>query len=167
MQQTPRPDFSPDTAFDTRSQALRAMHRLVTDQPAEMGWFSADYDAWPLQQLHFIELLQHWALRAPARSDALRLLACDWSRVQSRAARFVALRRDFSHRIECRQISERRVGQLREMLYTPHAVVYAHTATWMRGEMVRDPTRLRALKLQFDQAWQESAPAFPANTLGL
>jgi hypothetical protein len=167
MQQTPRQNFPPDIAFDTRSQALRVMHRLVAEQPAEMAWFSADYDAWPLQRLQFIELLQHWALRAPARADALRLLACDWSRVQSRAARFVALRRDFSHRLECRQVSERQAQGLREMLWTPHAALYAHTATWMRGEMVRDPTRLRALKLQFDQAWQESAPAFPANTLGL
>lgn len=167
MRIEPSPGTAPDAPFDTRSQAHAAMLALVCDQSPVMSWFSADFSAWPLQQSRFIRQLQQWGLRDPRRPAALRMLAIDWSDVRQNQARFSAWRRDFSHRIECRQLAQRQAQGLEEMLWTPQAALYAHTATWMSGEWVRSPTRLQALYQRFEQAWQQATPAFPATTLGL
>ncbi|MGC9163475.1 MAG: hypothetical protein ACP5F9_08005 [Thiomonas sp.] len=132
-----------------------------------MSWFSADFSAWPLQQARFIQQLQHWSLRDLKRPAALRMLAVDWSHLSRHQARFSAWRRDFAHLVECRQLAQRQAQGLEEMLWTPQAALYAHTTTWMSGEWVRSPTRLKALLLRFEQAWQQATPAFPATTLGL
>lgn len=162
-----RPSLAQDVPFDTRAIAHTAMHALVADQSMTLLCFSADFSGWPLQQSSFIREMESWALRDPMRSAALRLLAVDWSTVRLRFARFATFRRDFAHLIECRQISEGRTRGLHEMLWAPRGAVYAHTATWMSGEQVRTAARLHALRLGFEDLWQQAVPAFPATTIGL
>lgn len=157
----------PDVAFDTRTQAHAALLRLVEGQSSVLCCFSAEFSAWPLQRPEFIRALEQWALRDLRRHEVLRLLAVDWSTVQLRFPRFVAFRQTFAHLIACRRIAEARLDGLHEMAWTPQAAVYAKTATWMTGQCVRDPARLQALRLRFDDAWAQAVPAFPAHTLGL
>lgn len=161
------PDRIPDTAFDTRSQAHAALLALVADQGTSLSCFSTDFSGWPLQQSAFIRQLELWALRDTRRTAALRMLAVDWSTVRQRFPRFTAFRRDFAHLLDCRQIAESHVRELHEMAWAPQCAVYAHTATWMTGEQLRNPRRLHAQQLQYEAAWQQAAPAFPVTTLGL
>lgn len=162
-----QPFCAQDVSFDTRTEAHSALHALVASQPDVLLCFSADFSGWPLQHPSFIRQLELWALHDPKRPAALRMLALDWSAARLRFARFSAFRRDFAHRIECRRISETQVRGLHEMAWTSRCAVYAHTATWMSGEQVRNATRLHALRQHFENAWQQAAPAFPAMTLGL
>ncbi len=162
-----QPLCAQDVSFDTRTKAHAALHALVANQSATLLCFSTDFSAWPLQQPAFIRQLELWALRDPRRHAALRLLAVDWSTVRLRFARFAAFRRDFAHLIDCRQISERQASGLHEMAWTPSGAVCAHTATWMSAEQWHSATRLHALRLGFEDAWQKAVPAFPAITLGL
>ncbi|MDD4886603.1 MAG: hypothetical protein PHO64_06745 [Thiomonas sp.] len=102
----PQPSCAQDVSFDTRADAHSALVTLVAGQTVALLCFSADFSGWPLQQSRFIRQLELWALHDPTRPAALRMLALDWSTAPLRFARFSAFRRDFAHRIECRQISE-------------------------------------------------------------
>ncbi|MCE1162031.1 MAG: hypothetical protein LWW80_03740 [Thiomonas sp.] len=97
----------------------------------------------------------------------MRFLALDWSQVSTRFPRFATFRRDFAHRVACRQIAEIRSPGLVEMAASARCVVYAHTATWMSGECVQTASRTHALNLRFDEAWEQAVPAFPSAILGL
>lgn len=97
-----------DASFDTRTQAHAALSAVVADQGTSLCCFSADFRAWPLDQLAFIRLMQAWALRDTKRPDAMRFLALDWSQISTRFPRFATFRRDFAHRVACRQIAETR-----------------------------------------------------------
>lgn len=156
-----------DASFDTRTQAHAALSAVVADQGTSLCCFSADFRAWPLDQLAFIRLMQAWALRDAKRPDAMRFLALDWSQVSTRFPRFATFRRDFAHRVACRQIAEIRSPGLVEMAASARCVVYAHTATWMSGECVQTASRTHALNLRFDEAWEQAVPAFPSAILGL
>lgn len=156
-----------DMPFASRTQAHAALCALVADQGASLYCFSADYRAWPLNQPAFIQQLEQWALRDARRLDALRFLALDWSQVRERFPRFAALRRDFAHLVSCRQIAETGARGLVEMAGAPRCAVYAHTATWMSGETLQTAARVHALRMRFNEVWEQATPAFPAVILGL
>lgn len=158
---------APDVSFDTRTQAHAAMLAVIADQGASLCCFSTDFRAWPFDRSPFIRQLELWALRDPKQYEAMRFLALDWSRVRERFPRFATFRRDFAHQVACRQISEAGARGLVEMAWTPRCAVYAHTDTWMSGEQLRTASRMHALHIRFEEAWQQASPAFPAGTLGL
>lgn len=160
-------DFGLDVSFDTRTQAHVALSAVVADQSTSLRCFSADFRAWPLDQSAFMRLLELWALRDAKRPDAMRFLALDWGQVATRFPRFATFRRDFAHRVACRQIAESRAGGLVELAASERCVVYAHTATWMSGECIQTVSRMHAFCLRFDAAWEQAVPAFPSGILGL
>ena len=156
-----------DIAFDTRAAAHEALRAIAADQGTSLCCFSADFRAWPFDESAFVRQLEQWALRDAKHPEALRFLAIDWSQVRTRSPRFAAFRRDFAHQVACRQISEVRARGLVEMAAAPTRAVYAHTATWMSGESVQSASRLHALTLRFEEAWEQATPAFPSAILGL
>ncbi|MDY0330182.1 MAG: hypothetical protein RBR52_06775 [Thiomonas sp.] len=156
-----------DLPFETRTQAHAALAALMGDQGTCLSCFSADFRAWPLDQAAFIRQLEQWALRDTRRPDAMRFLALDWRQMSERFPRFAAFRRDFAHQVSCRQISDSGARGLVEMAWSPHVAVYAYTATWMSGEAVQTASRLHALRMRFDEVWEQAAPACPAVILGL
>ena len=87
--------------------------------------------------------------------------------MRERFPRFAAFRRDFAHLVSCRQITETGARGLVEMAGSPRCAVYAHTATWMSGETLQTAARVHALRIRFEEVWEQATPAFPAVILGL
>lgn len=123
----------------------------------------ATFEDWPLHERSVVESLQAWS----KTGRRLRLLATRFDAVQRQHARFVRWRQTWDHIIECRVCRSADPLDFPSAIWSPSWVM--HRIDPVNSVLVcgNDPQR-RLLMREALQEWERnSAPSFPASTLGL
>ena len=135
---------------------------------ASEGWkeiilSDATFEDWPLHERAVVESLQDWS----KSGRRMRLLATRFDGVQRQHARFVRWRQTWDHIIECCVCRSANPLDFPSAIWSPNWVM--HRIDPVSSVLVcgNDPQR-RLLLREALQEWESnSAPGFPASTLGL
>jgi hypothetical protein len=164
-------DLPPGELPTGRFSGREAFEKTVRDALASadrLGWreiivSDATFSDWPLRERAAVESLHAWS-RAGRR---FVMLATRFDDVQRHFARFVAWRQTWGHIIECRLCRDADPLDFPSAIWTPGWMMQRHDTE--RSVFVCDtqPARRVALKQVLDEWIRNSAPGFPASTLGL
>lgn len=149
-------------------EAFATLVRGALEGAAARGWTElvlcdTDFDGWPLGERAVCTALNAWA----ARGHRLALLARSFAVVERRHARLVQLRRQWAHKVECREASRENAGRLPSGIWTPEWVlVHTDPERWS-GVTSAAARRRVSWRETLDAAWEQGRPGFPATTLGL
>lgn len=135
---------------------------------AREGWkeiilSDATFEDWPLHERAVVESLQAWS----KTGRRLRMLATRFDGVQRQHARFVRWRQTWDHLIECRVCRSADPLDFPSAIWSPSWVM--HRIDPVNSVLVcGDDAQRRLLLREALQEWERnSAPDFPASTLGL
>ncbi|WP_296870951.1 hypothetical protein [Tibeticola sp.] len=163
----PEPGALPDGRFEGREafrQALRdAMHQAAAQAWREIIFSDADFEDWPLGERAFVEDLQAWS----HGGRRFVMLAKSYDPVLRLHPRFVAWRRTWSHIIECRRVAQADRLDVPSLVLTPNWALQRIDVDRCVGVCSQAPERRVALRETLDHWLRQSAPGFPATTLGL
>lgn len=153
----------------TGREAFRARLRLAFAEAARAGWrelivLDPDFADWPLGEPAVLACLTAWA---QAGRRKLTVLASGYGQVERLHPLFVAWRRNWSHRIECRAVPSAAGLGLPSLLWSPAWALQRHELRLSSGACLNDPERRQLLRQLADGWLERSRPAFPADTLGL
>lgn len=148
---------------------FRELVRTALGEAVHRGWrelvlADADFADWPLGERAVIEALTAWVLSGGQR---LTLLARRYDSVVRSQPRFVAWRRQWSHKIEARGLPGVDAQDVPSILWTPAWVLQRQDVLRSRGFAGSEPERRRLLRELLDGWLARSTTAFPADTLGL
>lgn len=154
-----------------RFSGRKAFEQLVREalaRAAQEGWreiilSDACFVDWPLRERSVLESLQAWS----RSGRQLTMLAIRFDNVLRDHARFVAWRKTWGHLIVCRQSREVSAGDLPSAILGPDWFVHRQDPVRSRGTFGQDRMSWGRLKDMLDARIFESAPGFPASTLGL
>lgn len=158
----------PQGAFIGR-ETFRELVRTALAEAARCRWrelilADADFHDWPLGERAVIESLTSWALSGGQR---LTLLARRYDTVVRTQPRFVAWRRQWSHKIDARGLPGVDAQDVPCILWTPAWVLERQDVLRSRGFSGSEPERRRQLRETLEDWLTRSSTAFPADTLGL
>jgi hypothetical protein len=157
----------PDGRFEGREafrQALRdAMHQAAAQGWREIAFSDADFEDWPLGERAFVEALQAWS----HSGRRFVMLAKSYDPVLRLHPRFVAWRKTWSHIIECRRVAQADRLDVPSLVLTPNWALQRIDVDRCVGVCSQAPERRVALRETLDHWLRQSAPGFPATTLGL
>lgn len=166
---SPPPSGGDSTAIDGR-EAFRAALIATLDQAVQQGvrriWLcDPDFAAWPLGQSDCVDALSRWV----AGADRLTVIAASFSHVAAHCPRWVAWRRRWSHKVDCRQLREGEPLVLPSMLYAPPLVALRmlDLTRYTRGRLLHGEADLAACGELTDAILQHSEEGFPLTTIGL
>lgn len=153
-----------DRRFEGRHEFHRATIEALDCTRHELLLLDHDFREWPLGTAEG----EH-ALRAVlARGARVRVMVVkpDW--LARHGDRFMRVRREFSARIEIREIPE--TLRLEESILLgdhQHLVRRIHSES-LRGRLVlASPSQLESQLPRYDAIWEESTDCLPATTIGL
>jgi hypothetical protein len=129
----------------------------------EITLSDATFEDWPLYERAVVESLQAWS----KTGRRLRMLATRFDGVQRHHARFVRWRQTWDHLIECRVCRSADPLDFPSAIWSPSWVM--HRIDPVNSVLVCGHDAQRRLLLrEVLQEWERnSAPGFPASTLGL
>lgn len=175
------PDPTPDAASDATASAprsgridgwvdfgdrLRAILAMGSTEPADWRLCDADFARWPLGERGVVEAWQQWALAHPR--GRMVLLATRLDELPRRHPRWLAWRRDWTHRVTCWQASEEDAPQVRPMLLWAGRIgLRLLDEVTGAGVWSTDPATLQTWQADFDVISQRSTEGMPSTTLGL
>lgn len=148
-----------------------AFQQLVRDAlacAAREGWpeiilSDADFDDWPLGERAVAESLAAWS----AAGRRCTLLARRYDTVVRRHARFVTWRTTWAHIIEARSCASAGPLELPSAIWSPSWVLQRLDPERCIGVSGAEPERRLLLRERLQGWLKQSAPSFPAYTLGL
>lgn len=154
--------------FESRKDLTEAWHRALSRVASlgcrELILSDRDHALWPLGERATLEHLTAWAMS----HRRLTVLAAQFDTLQRQHPRWVLWRRQWSHVVQCRQVTEADVPNIPTMVLAPGVL----------SLRVRDPQRWRgrySTELadlvrdgdDLDAFLQRSSDAFPVTSLGL
>lgn len=145
---------------------LRATLAMGTTEPADWRLCDADFARWPLGERGVVEALAQSVLAHP--KGRLVLLAARLDELPRRHPRWLAWRRDWTHRVSCWQAAEEDADQVRPMLLWPGRVgLRLLNEVTGAGVWSTEPATLQNWQADFDAILQRSTEGMPSTTLGL
>lgn len=162
----PAPEL-PAGSFAGR-ESFREHVRAALSEAARAGWreivlSDAHFLDWPLGERAVVEDLTRWAMRG----QRLTLLARRYDELQRAHPLFVRWRRQWDHRIDCRQVGASEDAEIPSLIWTPAWALQRLEPVRFAGVCGPEPERRQSLRLLLDEWLQRSTPGFPATTLGL
>lgn len=164
------PEGSGDSTPIDGREAFRAALIATLDHAAQQGarriWLcDPDFAAWPLGQPDCVDAFSRWVTGA----ERLTVIAASFSHVAVHCPRWVAWRRRWSHKVDCRQLREGEPMVLPSMLYAPPLVALRmlDLARYTRGRLLRGEADLAACGELIDAVLHRSEEGFPLTTIGL
>lgn len=142
----------------------QAIAELLRDPGAEISMYSPDFSEWPLNQADVIGALDTWG--HGRRNPCVRMLARRFDLVQREQPRFAQWRTRFAHLIACHVLPEEFAAPPECLLLRQRGMMALPSESFRRGLWCVG-ARLHATVDSFEQSWQQSEPAFPAQMLGL
>lgn len=160
-------DELPQGRFEGRVAFQQAVRDALAAAAAE-GWrelvlSDPDFGDWPLGERAVAESLNAWA----ASGRRCILLARHYDEMPRRHARFVQWRQTWSHVVEARGCRSADPLELPSAVWSPRWVMHRLDPVRCVGVAGVEPDRRVQLRELLDQWLGQSAPAFPATTLGL
>ena len=161
------PESAPPGRFAGR-EAFRESIRQAIFAAAEQRWremvFSdVDFQDWPLNERPVVEALGAW-VRGNSR---LLMLGKRYDLVVRTQPLFTEWRRFWSHKIECRQVTQADPQDLPSALWSANWIVQRMDLVRSGGISGPEPERRVVLRESIDEWVRRSASGFPATTLGL
>jgi hypothetical protein len=164
-------DATQDSAAQTEARLIegrlawqQALRELLLDAGAQLCMYSDDYAEWPLDESALVQGLARWAL--PRRRPCMRMLARDYSKLLAGNSRFVRWREEFSHVIQCRELSPD-IESPPEGLWLRERALVALPAQRERRALLQAARDAQASLQMFEQAWDLAEPGFVPRALGL
>lgn len=150
-------------------ERFREALRQAFQAAAARGWrelalCDATFADWPLGERQVVEALQAWALGPGQR---LTMLARQYDDVVRQHARFVAWRRQWSHKIECRVCPGADAQDIPSALWTPDWALQRLDVLRHAGVCSAEPEPRVLLHQRIHEWIGRSSTGFPATTLGL
>lgn len=134
--------------------------------PMDMLWSDPDFRAWPIGDRAVVAALQHWALTHSGRRITVLLAEADT--LVRQHPRWLAWRRDWTHRVAVNQADEAQRAEVPALLLLGQDLGLRMIEPLRgRGLWSRDPATLRRWRDEIDVILQRSHAAAPATTLGL
>lgn len=154
-----------------RFAGRETFERLVRDAlacAAREGWpeiiiSDATFEDWPLRDRAVVESLQAWS----KSGRRLVMLATRYDEVMRHHARFVTWRKTWGHIVECRLCRSADPDAFPSALWSRGWVMRRLDLQRSTGTCGTDPEQRVALREVLDEWIRNSAPGFPASTLGL
>jgi len=146
-----------------RAAVYGALRQAVAESWPWMAWSDPDFKAWPLHEAALVDALHQWCLAG----GRLRMLASDFSEIQSHCPRLQVWRRQWDHRLEARASGRARREVTPSLLLTPSAALWLAPADAPVCVMTEDAAQRAQWQQDYESLWQTSTAAFPATTLGL
>lgn len=128
-----------------------------------MVWSDANFEDWPLGERAVIESLQAWA----GSGRQLVILAHSYDSVLRLKPRFVAWRKTWDHILDCRVCKTLDASEIPSALWSAHWAMRRLDLVRCTGVADLEPQRRVMLREELDECRRQSAPGFPASTLGL
>ena len=128
-----------------------------------MIWSDASFEDWPLRERAVVESLQAWS----KTGRQLTLLATRYDVVLRDQARFVTWRKTWGHIVEARQCKGSDPLDFPSAIWSPDWVMQRLDLARCTGVCGAEPERRVILRELLDERLRNSAPGFPATTLGL
>jgi hypothetical protein len=153
--------FRGRTAFATVIR--NALLRADTEGWAEMVWSDASFEDWPLYERAVVEGLHAWA----RSGRKLTLLAHHFDAMHTLHPRFVAWRVRWDHLLECRVCKGVSATDFPSALWTPTWAMRRLDLERCTGVASVEPRMRLLLREELEERKRQSAPGFPASTLGL
>jgi hypothetical protein len=154
-----------------RFSGREAFEQLVRDalvRAARDGWpevilSDANFEDWPLRERAVVDALHAWS--KPGRQ--LTMLATRYDEVVRRHARFVAWRKTWGHIIDCRVCRVSAPADFPSAIWSRSWFMHRLDPQNSTGVCGDDRERMVQLREILDEKLRNSAPGFPASTLGL
>ncbi len=148
---------------DTLRQALAQV--AAAPRARQLFLCDADFADWPLGERSVVAAFEAWA-----RSHrSLVVIASSFDDLARRHPRWVAWRRQWSHIVDCRLLTDREPAFCPTLLHAPDVCTLRlfdaqrHRGAYTEGDAEAD----RRALAEFDALAQQSEPGFPVTTLGL
>jgi hypothetical protein len=153
--------FVGPTAF---SDLIRqALAHADSEGWSEMVWSDASFEDWPLYEKSVVEALNVWA----RKGRKLTLLAHHFQAMQRIHHRFVAWRIRWDHLLDCRVCKGVDASEFPSALWTPTWAMRRLDLVRSTGVASGVPRMRLLLSEELKERKRQSAPGFPASTLGL
>ncbi len=153
--------FSGREAFE---QLVRnALVRAARDDWPEIILSDANFEDWPLGERSVVESLQAWS----KSGRRLTMLASRYDEVIRKHARFVSWRKTWGHIIDCRTCRVTVPADFPSAIWSRAWFMHRLDPQRSIGVCGYGPERGTQLKEFLDEKIRNSAPGFPASTLGL
>lgn len=154
-----------------RFSGREAFQQIVRDAlacAAQEGWTEiiisdATFEDWPLHERDVVASLRAWS----QSGRRLVMLATRYDEVMRNHARFVAWRKTWGHIVECRVCRSADPVGFPSAIWSPAWVMRRLDRQHSTGTCGREPERRVLLREVLDEWIRNSAPGFPASTLGL
>ena len=149
-------------------EAFAQLVRDALDGAAREGWrelilSDASFADWPLRERSVVESLQAWSMSG----RRLVMLASRYDEVLRLHPRFVAWRKAWDHIIECRVSRAAVPADFPSAIWSAGWFMHRLDPLRSNGVCGSDPERGVQLKEFLEEMIRNSAPGFPASTLGL
>lgn len=153
--------FTGPAAF---AQQVRLMIQMAAQQRwPHMVWSDVNFEDWPLRERVIIDALNAWA--GPGRQ--LTLLAKRYNQVPLLHPRFAQWRGTWSHLVDCRVVKHLGDSEMPSALLGPEWFLHRREVTRSVGICSQEVRNRIELTELLDECRRQSAPGFPATTLGL
>lgn len=146
------------------ANAVRDAVRSADSQAwSEMVWSDPSFEDWPLYERSVVEGLNAWS----RKGRKLILLAENFDAMRRIHHRFVEWRIRWDHLVECRVCRGGSSGELTSALWTPTWALRRLDRVRCTGAASTDARTRVLLREVLAEHQRQSAPGFPATTLGL
>lgn len=129
----------------------------------EMVWSDASFEDWPLRERAVVDALHAWA----GSGRKLIMLAHRFDALPRLHPRFVSWRVTWDHIITCRVCKSIDASEFPSALWSPTWALQRLDLMRSVGVATSEPRRRLMLRETLDECLRQSAPGFPATTLGL
>lgn len=140
-----------------------ALRAAIERNWSEITVCDADFAAWPFAYRDTHELLQQWS----QTGRRFTILAHGYRHIEQNQHRFVQWRRRWSHIIEARSLAQLPAADFPSLMLTPEWVCRRTQTEFSIGHAGDERWRRVAVREQLQELLAQSAPAWPATTLGL
>lgn len=130
---------------------------------SEMVWSDASFEDWPLYEKSVVESLDAWA----RKGRKLTLLAHHFDAMRRVHHRFVEWRVRWDHIVECRVCKGVSASEFPSVLWTSGWALRRLDLVRSTGVASVEPRMRMLLREELEERKRQSAPSFPATTLGL
>lgn len=162
---------SPEPLASGRFSGREAFEKLVRDAlscAAREGWqeiilSDATFEDWPLRERSVLESLQAWS----KSGRRMILLATRYDELMRNHPRFVAWRKTWGHIIDCRVCRVVDTADFPSAIWSRAWSMHRLDRQRSTGTCGHDRERSVHLREVLDEKIRDSAPGFPASTLGL
>ncbi len=141
----------------------KALAHAAQEGWAEMVWSDATFEDWPLYETAVVQALTVWS----RRGRKLILLARHFDAMRRVHPRFVNWRVRWDHLVDCRVCKGIEATDFPSALWTPDWALRRLDLSRSSGVASVEPRMRLLLRQELEEMKRQSAPGFPASTLGL